>query len=467
MGNLLGRFFLPHPPMIIPEVGKNNAKEMNITADSLDRAAKAIAEMRPDTVILLSEHGPRFNDHYYMPSQPRVSGDFADFGNKRLILGFNNDLSLAETVANKAKSNGISAGFVDDRTMKRNGIPYDLDHGITVPLYFISRYYTDCKILPISLSGLSGKEHYRFGIILRDAVRESGCNAVVIASGNLSHRLSANSPAGFSAEGEAFDKEVRRLLLHEDINGFLTFDPKHKESAAQCGLDVLRMLIGTLDGFQYTANILSYEAPAGIGLLAAQLYEGKAKESAFIRYLAEEEERRKTEQRDETAPLKLARYALTEAVHHGIEATLPEDTPSELLKENGGVFITLKNEGQLRGTYGTLRATQPTLAEEIIFTTFRAAVKDPFLPPIGERELHDIALTVDFIGTPVEIRDISELDPDRYGILVETRGKSAVILPGEPGVETAEDQVKAAKAKAGIHPWHRVKIKRFAVTRYE
>lgn len=467
MGTILGRYFLPHPPAIIPEVGKENAADLNVTAESMNRIAKDIAEQNPDTIIVLSEHGPRFNDHYYMPSQRRVSGDFASFGNKRLILGFNNDLALAENISNKAKSNGISAGFVDDRTMKRNGIPYDLDHGITVPLYFISRYYTDCKILPISLAGLSGKEHYRFGMILRDAVKESGSNVVIIAGGNLSHRLSPKSPRGFSAEGELFDKTFRTLLLHEDIGGFLNFDSKLKEKAAQCGLDTMRLLLGTLDGFQYTANILSYEAPAGIGLLTAALYEGKAKESDFIRYLAEAENLRAQERKNEADPVKLARFALTEAIKTGKEAEVPADTSDYLTEEQGGVFITLRNEEQVRGCFGTLRPTHPNLAMEIIFTTHGAATKDPFSAPINQRELNDIRITVDLIGTPVEIRDHSELDPAVYGILVESRGKSAVMLPNEIGIETVKDQIDAARAKAGIHPWHRLKIKRFTTERYE
>ena len=106
-------------------------------------------------------------------------------------MGFDNDTDLMEIIRKKAAEKGISAGPVDDRIMKKNGIPYDLDHGVLVPLYFVLQYSRDFRILPISLSGLSGKEHYRFGMILRDAITESDENAVIIASGDLSHKVSA------------------------------------------------------------------------------------------------------------------------------------------------------------------------------------------------------------------------------------------------------------------------------------
>ena len=467
MGQILGRFLLPHPPAALPQIGKEQTDKMKKTTDAFHRIARRIGELRPQTVLLFTPHGPCFDDHFYMPSTKRVSGDFSAFGVKKILMGFDNDTDLAEIIRKKAAEKGISAGPVDDRIMKKNGIPYDLDHGVLVPLYFVLQYSRDFRILPISLSGLSGKEHYRFGMILRDAIRESDENAVIIASGDLSHKVSEESPYGFDESGPLFDKTVRKGLLDEDINGFLTFDPELKEKAAQCGLDSYRMLLGTLDGFDFLADILSYEAPFGIGYLTAGLTAGKPKESAFYRYLAEEKEILKKRKERESEPVKLARAAAEEYLRSGKEMAVPKDTSSFLTENRGGVFVCFKQDGHLRGCIGTTAPTCPGLAMEIIANAGAAAAKDPRFSPIRPEETDEMTITVDILNEPEEIRDVSELDPQKYGIIVENRGKTAVLLPDLEGIDTVEEQIRAAREKAGIHPWHKLKIKRFTVTRYK
>ena len=467
MGQILGRFLLPHPPAALPQIGKEQTDQMKKTTDAFHQIARRIGELRPQTVIVITPHGPCFDDHFYMPSTKRVSGDFSAFGVKKILMGFDNDTDLAEIIRKKAAEKGISAGPVDDRIMKKNGIPYDLDHGVLVPLYFVLQYSRDFRILPISLSGLSGKEHYRFGMILRDAITESDENAVIIASGDLSHKVSAESPYGFDESGPLFDKTVRKGLLDEDINAFLTFDPELKEKAAQCGLDSYRMLLGTLDGFDFLADILSYEAPFGIGYLTAGLTAGKPKESAFYRYLAEEREILKKRKERESEPVKLARAAAEEYLRSGKEMAVPKDTSSFLTENRGGVFVCFKQDGHLRGCIGTTAPTCPGLAMEIIANAGAAAAKDPRFSPIRPEETDEMTITVDILNEPEEIRDVSELDSQKYGIIVENRGKTAVLLPDLEGIDTVEEQIRAAREKAGIHPWHKLKIKRFTVTRYK
>ena len=467
MGQILGRFLLPHPPAALPQIGKEQTDKMKKTTDAFHQIARRIGELRPQTVIVITPHGPCFDDHFYMPSTKRVSGDFSAFGVKKILMGFDNDTDLAEIIRKKAAGKGISAGPVDDRIMKKNGIPYDLDHGVLVPLYFVLQYSRDFRILPISLSGLSGKEHYRFGMILRDAIRESDENAVIIASGDLSHKVSEESPYGFDESGPLFDKTVRKGLLDEDINAFLTFDPELKEKAAQCGLDSYRMLLGTLDGFDFLADILSYEAPFGIGYLTAGLTAGKPKESAFYRYLAEEKEILKKRKERESEPVKLARAAAEEYLRSGKEMAVPKDTSSFLTENRGGVFVCFKQDGHLRGCIGTTAPTCPGLAMEIIANAGAAAAKDPRFSPIRPEETDEMTITVDILNEPEEIRDVSELDSQKYGIIVENRGKTAVLLPDLEGIDTVEEQIRAAREKAGIHPWHKLKIKRFTVTRYK
>lgn len=467
MGNIIHHFFLPHPPAAIPKVGGKTTAQLSKTREGLQKAAKTIAEQKPDTVIIITPHGPCFQDMFYMPSQKRISGDFSAFGCKKLILGFDNDLELAKLISGHVKNRGLNAGFADDATMKRFGIPYDLDHGVTVPLYFIAQEYRDFKVLPISLSGLGGKEHYRFGILLREAIRQSDRNVVIIAGGNLSHKLSKNTPYGYSEDGVSFDQSIRKLLLAEDAKGFLTLSPKEIEKAAPCGINAYRTVLGTLDGFRFLPRILSYEAPLGIGYLCAELTCGKATESVFTHFLIEDEQQKELLRAREHSAVKLARYAIEAFLHGEKNPKVPPNTPEELLTAQSGVFVSLYNDGEQRGCIGTTCATHPNLAEEIIYNAICAATRDKEYAPIGLRELHDLTITVDVIHTPEEITDKNQIDPQKHGIIVENRGKIGIILPAVVGINTAEAQISAARERAGIHPWHRLKIRRFSVTHYE
>lgn len=467
MGNIINHFFLPHPPVAIPKVGGKTTAQLSKTIEGFQNAAQTVAEQKPDTIIVITPHGPCFHDMFYIPSQKRISGDFSAFGCKKLILGFDNDLELANLISEHTKNHGLNAGFANDATMKRHGIPYDLDHGVTVPLYFLSQKYRNFKILPISIAGLNGKEHYRFGILLREAIRHSNRRVILIASGNLSHKLSKNTPYGYSEDGIAFDKSIRKLLLTENAEGFLTLSPKEIEKAAPCGINAYRIVLGTLDGFRFLPRILSYEAPLGTGYLCAELTCGKATESIFTRFLIEDEQRKADLRTKEHSAIQLARYAIDAFLHGEKNPSIPPNTPKELSATRGGVFVSLYNDGEQCGCMGTIQATHPNLAEEIMYNAICAATKDRAYSPLGLKELNDITITVDIVHTPEEITDKNQIDPQKYGIIVENRNKIGIMLPKITGIETPEAQISAARERAGIHPWHRLKIQRFSVTHYE
>ena len=459
MGTILNRYFLPHPPAAIPEVGKKTAEQLKTTIDGFLTAAKAIGDLSPDTIIIITPHGPCFNDFFYMPSQKRISGDFSAFGCKKLILGFDNDVELAEIIADHTKSRGLSAGFVDDIIMKKRNIPYDIDHGVTVPLYFIAPYCKTYKVLPISVPEMNEKDLYRFGILLREAIQKSNRNVIVIATGDLSHKHGEEH----GEIGKEFDKTFKKILLDEDVIGFLNFDRKLKENASQCSIDSIRVLLGTLDGFTFIPRILSYEATTNIGYLSAELTCGKPTESIFVHYL----DNRKEMLDKEAFPLKLVRYAIEEYLHGVKDPAIPQDTPDEFMDNCGAVFVSLYNNGLLRGCSGTVTPSCPELASEIMQSAIWAASKDPFASPITSGEIDDLSITVDIIHEPEEIINQNELDPAKYGIIVSCKEKSAVMLPNQPRIENIKDQIRAARENAGIHPWHRLKIKRVTVTRYE
>ena len=146
----------------------------------------------------------------------------------------------------------------------------ELDHGALVPLYFVNKEYEDFKLIHINYGLLSPKDLCKFGNIVQEAVLESKENVVMIASGDLSHKLSNEGPYAYSPYGEQFDTELVKLLKRGDFKSIVAFDLELSERAGECGLRSLMILAGFLDGFKITPEVLSYEGPFGVGYCNAK-----------------------------------------------------------------------------------------------------------------------------------------------------------------------------------------------------
>lgn len=468
MGTIIGRYILPHPPVLIPEIGKEQAKTAHQTAAAFQTVAEEIAEKKPDTIIITSPHAQFFRDYFFISDQPRISGDMSQFGKKNILLGFDNHVKLAQNIAENAAAKGIPAGSMEHKALLRQNMDYDLDHGIIVPMYFICRQYHDFRLVPIALSGRSNTDHYRLGMAIAEAVQNNDCRAVLIASGDLSHKQKEDGPYGFTAEGPHFDEIIENLLVQGDAPGILNIDNYLAEKAAQCGLYSFDILLGTLEGNAFTTEVLSHEAPFGVGYMAAKIHQGETAPSALKQYneicnaalsrLVEGKER---------FPQRLARQALRYYLETGQEMEPPQDTPQTWLNRRGGVFVCFKNRSDLRGCIGTLGATHPTLAEEIINNAISAGTKDPRFPKIHRGELKELSVTVDILGPLENIDSEKDLDPHRYGVVVSAGSKRGVLLPNLEDINTVEMQIRVAKHKAGIHRFRPVTLQRFEVTRYE
>lgn len=163
----------------------------------------------------------------------------------------------------------------------------------------------------------------------------------------------------------------------------------------------------------------------------------------------------------------LARRAVEEYIVSGNEVEIDESELPKILKEEAGVFVTLKKQGKLRGCMGTFRPVQKNAAYEIISNAMTAAEKDPRFPEVKKEELNEIKISVDILSEPERIRDEDELDPQKYGILVKGGHQTGLLLPDLDGIDTVEKQLRVAKKKAGLKENSKVEIYRFEVSRYE
>jgi AmmeMemoRadiSam system protein A len=164
--------------------------------------------------------------------------------------------------------------------------------------------------------------------------------------------------------------------------------------------------------------------------------------------------------------LRLARQAVEHYVRTG-EFLSPPPNPPPGLSEPGAAFVSLRVGGTLRGCIGTLGATKPTLTEEIIANAVAAALSDPRFPPVSVAELPALSYEVDIVGPLAPVAGEAELDPDRYGVVVECGRRRGVLLPAIEGVTSTEQQVAIARAKAAITPDEPVTLYRFTVRRFK
>lgn len=164
--------------------------------------------------------------------------------------------------------------------------------------------------------------------------------------------------------------------------------------------------------------------------------------------------------------VKLAEESVESFIRDGRELPVPDELTDEM-KEQAGVFVCLKRDGQLRGCIGTFMPTTENVATEVIRNSIAAATEDPRFGCVDCGELGGIEYTVDVLGRPEPVKSLKELDPKKYGVIVSSGHRRGLLLPDLEGVNAVDDQIHIAKMKAGIPATEPVTIHRFEVKRYK
>lgn len=153
----------------------------------------------------------------------------------------------------------------------------------------------------------------------------------------------------------------------------------------------------------------------------------------------------------------------TGSVSHVKSKEIPDD-----LKERRACFVTIKNsDNSLRGCIGTLSPSYSNLMLEIINNAVSSALNDSRFDSLKVTELQNIKICVEVLDNPKDIQSISELNPEKYGIIVYDKRRRGVLLPGIESIDTVEKQIRIAKNKAGIYDFEEnYKIKKFTSTKY-
>jgi len=436
---------VPHPPLLIPDIGRGQEQAIIATIKALDRVSQELADQRPELALLVSPHGHAHYDSMGVLTAPFSRGDLRTWGSKEPEYRFNNDLNFVRLLQEEAQNSGIPLKSIGDRH-------YELDHGALVPLHHLGKAVKDIPLVPLTFSWLPLDSHFGFGQAIGRAAQRSGKRVAFIASGDMSHRLIPSAPAGYSPRGKVFDEQLVEALGRFDTEAVLNLDPDLIDEAGECGLRSIVIMLGVLQGLQVKPEVLSYEGPFGVGYLVA---------SFSVQAAAAEG----TPAKEMHPPL--VRLAKDTVETYILKGTRPKVTGlSPEMKERAGVFVCLKKWGQLRGCIGTFEPTCATVAEETINNAISSACRDPRFPPVAAQELTDLSYSVDVLTRPERVIGPEALDPKHYGVIVEAGGRRGLLLPDLEGVDTVEQQIDICRMKAGISPDEPVKLYRFEVKRY-
>lgn len=443
---------VPHPPVAVPEVGRADWAEVRDTAAAMERLAAAARESGVDALFLVTPHGPVRPGTVFLYDREPVEGDLGAFGAADARVSFPLDRDLVAALVAEA----AEVVVVPRRSWHGAGGREGLDHGASVPLYFVYRAGLIRPLVVAAIAPDPVPALYTFGLAVQKAALRASRRVAVLASGDLSHRLRPGAPGGFHPRAAAFDRSLVRLVAAGERGGILAMPEELSEEAGQDVLSSLTVALGALHGLDAEAELLSYQAPFGVGYAVALW--------------------RVTGPHRESFPVRLARRAL--AVGLAGAATRPaegwraadllspgEEVPPEF-RQPGAAFVSLKRFGELRGCVGTVVPTRPTLADEIAANAL-AAARDPRFPPVAPAELEEMEISVDVLGPLEPVASPEDLDPDRFGVLVAKGRRRGLLLPSLPGVETPEQQLAIACRKAGLERDEEgIEIYRFATTRY-
>jgi AmmeMemoRadiSam system protein A len=470
MGIIVSAYIMPHPPIVVPEVGKGEESAALKTCDAFRRAAAEIGREKPTTIIVTSPHGPMFQDFIHISVTESLKGDLSKFRASSVMLEYENNIGLVNSIVKKANAADIPCGGLDERTYKKYGLKRDLDHGAMVPLYFIDKEYKDFKLVHISIAGLPYRELYRFGMCIEEAVREADSSELIVflASGDLSHRLLEEGSYGFHENGPSFDKLLVESVRENKPENLLTLEEDFCESAGECGLRSFIIMYGALDRAAIKSEVYSYEGPWGVGYSIARLEPTGEKTESLLEKLDKISAEKTGEIRKSEDPyVALARFTLETYIRTGKSPQVPDGLPEELLKNRAGVFVSIKKEGRLRGCIGTISPVRGSIAEEIINNAVSSGVHDPRFDQVKENELPSLVYSVDVLKEAEPISSIEELDVVKYGVIVRHGKRSGLLLPNLEGVDTPKEQVSIALQKAGIRPDEPYKMERFEVVRHK
>ena len=253
----------PHPPIMVPEVGGDAIAEVRGSIQAMAEFTRRIIRSGAETVVLISPHAPLHAQAFVAYQGAILHGSFANFRAPQTAVEFQLDTEFLEVLTQKATAQGFEIAGLNGHQR--------LDHGTAVPLYFLDRNGWKGRVVALGYSFLSNEDHVKFGTCIQSAANALGRPIAVVASGDLSHRLKPDAPAGYSPEAYRFDEAIVGAIESNSPELIATVDQNLRRVAGECGYRSMLVGIGASQDLPFACEVLHYEAPFGVGYLVAQL----------------------------------------------------------------------------------------------------------------------------------------------------------------------------------------------------
>jgi aromatic ring-opening dioxygenase LigB subunit len=252
---------LPHSPLLLKPIGKENTKKLNKTLESYQEVINKIKQKDITSIIIITPHGKKDKNNYYINNNLTYKVDLKEFGDLASKLEIKPDLPLLQKLQDSEHISNLISTYQEEI----------LDYGSAIVLYLIISQLNNIKALSISYSNNDNQENYNFGKKLNQVLKKTDQNIALIASGDMSHYVNKKSPQGYNVKGVKFDNQVKEIISQNiDIDKkMLSLDQNIIIKARECGLKSLLLALGVLSDYNYKSNLLSYQDDFGIGYLSA------------------------------------------------------------------------------------------------------------------------------------------------------------------------------------------------------
>lgn len=335
----------------------------------------------------------------------------------------------------------LAASLLDASAyLEEDAAAHQYEHSVEVQLPFLQYLKPDIKIVPVVVGYESRDIVTAFGREIAAVLKETGREAVIIASGDMTHH---------EPEASARRKDNQAIEAILDLDAETLLERVARLDISMCGHATAACLIAAVRELGDARPELVEYTTSGP---ATGDYRSVVGYAGIIIKKAE--------------PLTaLARRAVEAYVRRG-ETVKPKDI-IKAMREQAGVFVSIHQRGELRGCIGTISPSQPNIAAEIVANARSAATRDPRFEAVTPEELDSLDYKVDVLGNPEPVSGEDELDPRKYGVIVTSGYRRGLLLPDLEGVDTVAEQIDICRMKAGIGPDEPVALERFEVIRYE
>lgn len=251
---------VPHPPLSIPGIGtKEELRLLEKTRSSIEELSLALEKLHPEIVIVVSPHAPMDPYSFFINSASILKGDFSKFG-LNLEMEYKNDKEFVDEIFYASKVNDVYCKL-ESAT---------LDHGTLIPLWHLLKNIKP-RVLHLAFSLRDLPKHFEYGKIIGDVCERSDKRIALIASGDLSHKLTPNAPAGYFEGAKFFDQRIIEAINHSDVPRLLEVSKDRTEQVGECGIRSFAIAMGAVSEKNRHFRVLSYEAPFGVGYMVARL----------------------------------------------------------------------------------------------------------------------------------------------------------------------------------------------------